>query len=178
MELLVEIGDLGRSELERLEGSIDRASSELSLRAGLLPPLVLAFLVAVFELSAPWWACALLVVVAIALLFQITLRQLQLRNDLVPSNKIRSDALSDMIERQTAATDERWAKAQAETFRPASDAQWQAMDRRLQRLKAEEKQLQDERERLLTARGLGRMLLKFPRISARYAPGIEGEWNQ
>jgi hypothetical protein len=181
IELLEAMEEVGRNELARLEGSIDRASSELSLRVGLLVPLVLG--VMVVQPSA-WWWYLILAAIVVALIFQITVRQLELRNDLVGSNELRGGAIDKLVQSQVATVAHAEQVARNErNLSPGSSADssdshraWSDAEQRLKILTAEQAQTERERDRLLETRGLGRLLLLSTRMSDRYAPDLRGRW--
>jgi hypothetical protein len=101
LDLLEGMGEVGRGELERLEASIDRVSSEVGLRVGLLLPLLVAavsFQSSGFEV---WWLVGCLGV-AVALGFQIARRRRDLSADLIGSEVIRVHADLRLTNRQLA----------------------------------------------------------------------------
>jgi hypothetical protein len=106
LEVLDRMGEVGRSELGRLEGSIDRESAELGLRFGLLLPLVVSA-VAVQRSGFEFWWLLGFAGVAAALGFQIVARRDSLLRDLRSSNLIRAQVDRELaFERANAATKE------------------------------------------------------------------------
>jgi hypothetical protein len=88
LEVLDVLGDSGRRELERLEGSIDRASSELILRASLIPPLGLVAVVALARDFAVLWLLLFMMAI-VALLAQAAVRYRDLGDALRASDRLR-----------------------------------------------------------------------------------------
>jgi hypothetical protein len=101
LDLLEAMGEAGRRDLERLEGSIDRNSAEISLRLGLLVPLLIGTVAGVvgvaqhgsikLTVASAEWGIAF-VAVAAALGFQVWRRRVELNQDLAASADIRNDA--------------------------------------------------------------------------------------
>jgi hypothetical protein len=96
VKILDALGDAGRSELERLEASIDRISSEVAIRVGLLEALIVAAVAVQRHDFQPWWLIGCLAVAA-ALTFQIGRRLRALSGELKSSNILRRQAVESSV---------------------------------------------------------------------------------
>jgi hypothetical protein len=85
------MGDAGRAELERLEGSIDRSSAEVTFRVSLIAPLLVCGAALIYDEFRLVWAIALPCLISV-LVFQIVTRQRSLVADLRASAELRYEA--------------------------------------------------------------------------------------
>lgn len=84
--LLREMSERENAELEKLEGNIDRLNGEITLRAGLSVPILIA---GWSQLSDSWKWPALASIVVLALAVQLVLRRRRIGPDLKSSDRIR-----------------------------------------------------------------------------------------
>lgn len=88
--VLENMSDKEIAELERLEGTIDRNTAEVTFRLSLLPPIVVAGIASAID-SSWWWGLGMGAVV-VALFFQSGLRRMLSQNDISASRLIREQA--------------------------------------------------------------------------------------
>lgn len=117
VELLESMGEVRRNELGRLEGSIDRESSELRLRLGLLPPLVIAGAAVQYHGFSVWWLVAFIAVAA-AFVLQIVRRLTRVRRDMSFSEAIRRQAADRYAQAERGREREREGGTACSRFRP------------------------------------------------------------
>jgi len=106
LELIEQMGDFGRTEMERLEGRIDRAFAELTLRLSLILPLALAA-ASTQRAGIQWgWLGGAIATIA-ALLFQAYRRRRELDVDTRASFEIGNQAEGRLMRAQEREAHER-----------------------------------------------------------------------
>ncbi len=100
-----------RSDLERLETSIDRLNAEFVLRVGLVGPAVIVTQ-ATFFLGGPWEVRTIALSVTVALVWQAFTRRMEVGQDIRSSTDLRA-AVAQEIERDPDVLNRREAWAES-----------------------------------------------------------------